>query len=131
MGIDESMDDLGMLVRILSDRSADAINIKISKVGGLSKARVIRDVAVASGLPMNIEDTWGGDIVTAAISHLAHSTPSDLLLCSTDFNSYGPVTLARTTAHRRNGKLAAPMEPGLGVEAISSVLGDPVVDIRS
>jgi hypothetical protein len=36
---------------------------------------------------MNIEDTWGGDIVTAAISHLAHSTPPRYLFASTDFNS--------------------------------------------
>jgi hypothetical protein len=30
---------------------------------------------------MNIEDTWGGDIVTAAIAALAHSTPPDFLFC--------------------------------------------------
>ena len=48
----------GDLVRILSDRAADVINLKISKVGGLTKARAIRDLAVASGIPMNIEDTW-------------------------------------------------------------------------
>jgi hypothetical protein len=27
------------------------------------------------GLAMTIEDSWGGDIVTAAIAHRAHSTP--------------------------------------------------------
>ena len=42
-------------VQILADKSADAINLKISKVGGLTKARAIRDLAVASGIPMNIE----------------------------------------------------------------------------
>ena len=41
-----------------------------------------------------------------------------MLLCSTDFNSYGPKRLAITTAHRKNGKLAAPVKPGLGVEPI-------------
>ena len=40
------------------DRAADIINLKISKVGGLTKARAIRDLAVAAGVPMNIEDTW-------------------------------------------------------------------------
>ena len=103
--LDESMDNIGMLVRILADKSADAINLKISKVGGLTKARVIRDLAVASGIPLNIEDTWGGDIVTACIASLAHSTPPELLLCSTDFNSYGPAEIAKTAAHRVNGML--------------------------
>jgi L-alanine-DL-glutamate epimerase-like enolase superfamily enzyme len=49
---------IGVLVRVLNDKAADIINLKISKVGGLTKARVIRDLAVASGIPMNIEDTW-------------------------------------------------------------------------
>lgn len=79
--MDESMDDISVLSRILADQSADAINLKISKVGGLTKARAIRDLAVSAGIALNIEDTWGGDIVTAAISHLAHSTPPNLLLC--------------------------------------------------
>jgi hypothetical protein len=48
----------GVLVRLLSDKAADVINLKISKVGGLTKARAIRDLAVQAGIPMNIEDTW-------------------------------------------------------------------------
>lgn len=128
--LDECMDDIGVLVRIIADKAADVINLKISKVGGLTKARAVRDLAVAAGIPMNIEDTWGGDIVTAAIAHLAHSTPTKLLFCSTDFNSYGPAEIAKTTAHRRNGRLAAPTEPGLGVEPCYDVLGLPVIDIK-
>lgn len=127
--LDECMDDISVLVKIINDHAADVINLKISKVGGLSKARVIRDLAVASGIPMNIEDTWGGDIVTAAISHLAHSTPPNLLFCSTDFNSYGPKTIAKTSAHRIDGKLSAPLSPGLGVELIYEELGEPVIDV--
>lgn len=124
--IDESMDDISMLVRIISENAADCINLKISKVGGLTRARIIRDLAVSHGIPMNIEDTWGGDIVTAAISHLAHSTRPDCLLCSTDFNSYGPVNIAVTTARNKDGRLAAPTTPGLGVEVLWEVLGAPL-----
>ncbi len=46
------------MARILADKSADVINLKISKVGGLTRARAIRDLAVSAGIPMNIEDTW-------------------------------------------------------------------------
>ena len=49
---------------------------KISKVGGLTRARQIRDLCVSLGIALTIEDTWGGDITTAAIAHLAHSTPT-------------------------------------------------------
>ena len=50
-------------------------------------------VYIRIGLLLNIEDTWGGDIVTASIASLAQSTPSSNLLCSTDFNSYGPACI--------------------------------------
>lgn len=56
--LDECMDDIGMLTRIIADRSADAVNLKISKVGGLTKARAVRDLAASVGIAMNIEDTW-------------------------------------------------------------------------
>ena len=75
------MNSAGVLAKIIADKSADVINLKISQVGGLTKARAIRDLAVSAGIPMNVEDTWGGDIVTAAIAHLAHSTPDDYLFC--------------------------------------------------
>jgi cis-L-3-hydroxyproline dehydratase len=66
----------------------------------------------------------------AAIAALAHSTPPACLFCSTDFNSYGPVKIAETTARRvaGTGKMAAPLEPGLGVEPCWDVLGEPVYD---
>ncbi len=79
---------------------------------------------------MKIEDTCGGDIATATIAHLAHSTPPALRLCSTDFNSYGPKSIATTTAHRINGKMIAPIAAGLGVEPRWDILGDPVLDIH-
>ena len=40
------------------------------------------------------KDTWGGDIVTSAIAHLAHSTPVKNRFSSTDFNSYNTVSNA-------------------------------------
>mgnify|MGYP003403394494 CR=1 FL=1 len=75
--LDEVITGTDVLVRGLADHAMDVINLKISKVGGLTKARLMRDLCVASGIPMTIEDTWGGDIVTAAIAHLARSTPAE------------------------------------------------------
>src|SRR6186997_2731496 len=86
--LDENIDSLDVLMRGHQDRAMDVVNIKISKFGGLTKARQARDLCVSLGLAMTIEDSWGGDIVTAAISHLAHSTPNELLFTTTDFNSY-------------------------------------------
>jgi L-alanine-DL-glutamate epimerase-like enolase superfamily enzyme len=120
------MDGMAAVARGLADGAMDAINLKISKVGGLTRAREIRDFCVAMGLPMTIEDSWGGDIVTAALAHLAHSTPPELLLSATDFNSYVGVALAEGAPRRVQGRLKAPEGPGLGVEPFAEVLGAPV-----
>ena len=127
--LDEVVDDLGMVVQGVSDQAMDVINLKISKVGGLTKARQIRDVCVSLGIALTIEDTWGGDITTAAIAHLAHSTPTDYLFSSTDFNSYVTVSIAEGAPQRKDGHLAASDRAGLGIEPRWEALGDPVLSI--
>ncbi len=127
--LDEVITDVGALMRALGDGAMDAINLKISKVGGLSKARQIRDLCITAGLPMTIEDTWGGDVVTASIAHLAQSTPAEFQFSSTDFNSYGTVTFAPDAPQRENGRMRAADRPGLGVTPDRDVLGDPVLEV--
>jgi len=128
--LDEVIDDLKTVVRGYSDQAMDVINLKISKVGGLTKARQIRDLCVSLGIAMTIEDTWGGDIITAAIAHLAHSTPPEYLFSATDFNSYVTVSIATGAPERTHGRLAASTRPGLGIEPRREVLADPVLAVR-
>ena len=106
----------------------DAVNIKISKFGGLTKASLARNFCVEAGLGLTIEDTWGGDIVTAAIARLAHSTPTEHLFTSTDFNSYVTVSIAEGAPQRMDGRMSASTAPGLGVEPRADVLGEPVAE---
>ncbi len=128
--LDECIDGVASLLRASHDRAMDVVNIKISKFGGLTKARQARDLCVSLGIGMTIEDSWGGDIVTAAIAHLAHSTPPELLFSSTDFNSYVTVSTASGAPQRVNGRMAASTEPGLGIVPRMEVLGKPVLEIR-
>jgi L-alanine-DL-glutamate epimerase-like enolase superfamily enzyme len=79
---------------------------------------------------MTLEDSWGGDIVTAAIAHLAHSTPTEFLFSSTDFNSYVTRSIADGAPHRKNGRLAAPLTPGLGITPKLAEFGTPAVDVK-
>jgi L-alanine-DL-glutamate epimerase-like enolase superfamily enzyme len=44
--LDEVVDGVDMVVRGIADQAMDVINLKISKVGGLTKARQIRDLCV-------------------------------------------------------------------------------------
>ena len=127
--LDEVVDSLAMVVEGVRDQAMDVINLKISKVGGLTKARQIRDLAVSLGIALTIEDTWGGDIVTATIAHLAHSTPPEYLFTATDFNSYVTVSNAAGAPRRKDGRMTVSMLPGLGVEPRWEVLGKPVIAV--
>ena len=123
--LDEYIDGISQILRGYYDRALDVVNIKISKFGGLTKARQARDLCVSIGLAMTIEDTWGGDIVTAAIAHLALSTPTNFLFSSTDFNSYVTQSIADDAPQRQNGCLSINQRPGLGITAKMDVLGAP------
>jgi cis-L-3-hydroxyproline dehydratase len=89
----------------------------------------VRDLCVAMGVAMTIEDSWGGDIVTAAIAHLAQSTPEAFRFSATDFNSYVTVRIAEGAPERRDGRMAASIQPGLGISPIVAALGKPVLTV--
>ena len=110
--LDEVIDSLDPLLRGHADRAMDVVNIKISKFGGLTRARQARDLCVSLGIAMTIEDSWGGDITTAAIAHLAHSTPPEFLFTSTDFNSYVTVSTAEGAPRRTEGRMSASTRSG-------------------
>ena len=128
--LDENVDGLGMLLRARADLAMDVVNLKISKLGGLTRTRQVRDLCVAMGIGMTLEDSWGGDITTAAIAHLAHGTPEGFRFTSTDFNSYVTVRTADGAPRREGGFLSAGTEPGLGVHPRREVLGAPLVDVH-
>jgi L-alanine-DL-glutamate epimerase-like enolase superfamily enzyme len=127
--MDESIDSIDMLLRGHADRAMDVVNLKISKLGGLTKTRQARDLCVSLGIAMTLEDSWGGDITTAGIAHLAHSTPTELLFTATDFNSYVTVSTADGAPRRKLGRMAASTVPGLGIVPKMDVLGLPKVEI--
>jgi len=127
--LDETIDDLGVLLRARADLAMDVVNLKISKLGGLTKTKQARDLCVSMGIAMTLEDSWGGDIATATIAHLAQSTPTEFLFSTTDFNSYVTVSTADGAPRRINGRMAASKQPGLGIRPKMEVLGKPVVEV--
>src|SRR5438876_5566421 len=128
--LDEVIDGIDVLLRGHADLAMDVVNIKISKFGGLTKAKQARDLCVSIGVAMTLEDSWGGDIITAAIAHLAHSTPPEFPFTATDFNSYVTVSIADGAPQRAHGRMAAGTAPGLGIKPRTEVLGTAAVVIE-
>ena len=88
MVLDEVITDVPAFLRAFHAGGMEAINLKISKLGGLTRARQIRELAETLGIRLTIEDTWGGDLVTAAVSHLAASVLPDALFTVSFMNDW-------------------------------------------
>lgn len=130
MILDECMDSLQMLLRGHADKAMDLVNLKINRLGGLSRSRQFRDLCVSLGIVMTIEDSWGSEIATAAIAHLAHSTPPGFHFQSSPFQEYTDVVTADGAPEVGGGFMVASNRPGLGVAARMDVLADPVFEVR-
>ena len=128
--LDECMDGLAVLLRGFEDNAMDLINLKINRMGGLTRARQVRDLCVHLGIVMTIEDSWGGEIATSAIAHLAQSTPPAFHFQSSAFHEYASRAIAEGGPEMGRGYMVAPSTPGLGVEPLMDVLGPLVCEIR-
>ncbi|MEY1554195.1 mandelate racemase/muconate lactonizing enzyme family protein [Yoonia sp. R2331] len=129
MKIDECAFDQSTLLRAHELGCLDAVALKLSKFGGLSAMRRARDLTVHLGAQICAECTWGSDIVTAASLHFAASTPRGALLNTCDLASYVAPRLCADAPTRRNGRIAPPEGPGLGVTPDPDVLGNPILEL--
>ncbi len=130
MKLDECVTGIQMAQRIVADRGAEICCLKISNLGGLSKARRVRDYLVENRIPVVSEDTWGGEITSAVVAHFAASTPSEYLQNTTDLMNYNTRSTGIGGPEPRNGKLYASDTPGLGVAPDFESLGAPVEEFR-
>src|SRR6185437_12269799 len=131
MILDEVIDGVPAFLHAWRERAMDAVNLKISKVGGLTRARQVRELAEALGVSLTVEDTWGGDLVTAAVSHLAASVPADLLFTVSFMNDWTNEHVAGYQPRSQGGVGAAPATPGLGVDVDVASLGEPLFSVEA
>lgn len=123
--LDEIITDLQALLRAWQVRALEGFNLKIGRVGGLTNARLMRDVGQRLGLMVNVEDSWGGDLSTAAVSHLAASTDARTLEMVSFMNDWTNEHVAGYQPRSQNGVGSAPSAPGLGVSVDVDALGKP------
>ena len=123
---DECALDLKVIVRGWHEGVCHAVNLKIGRVGGISRALEMKNFCAALGIPVHVQCTGGSNITQAAIVHLAQATPAPRLLWIWDIGDLTSFKTVRNPIQQIDGYLQAHDEPGLGVEPLPSVLGDPV-----
>jgi L-alanine-DL-glutamate epimerase-like enolase superfamily enzyme len=128
--LDESLVQLDDIVKARAVGGIDAVRIKLSRFGGITPARRGRDLAATFGLPVTVEDTGGGDLVSAATAHFAASTPPRLLLAGFLPGSMAAERIASGTPEPLDGRARVPLGPGLGVEVDEDALGEHLLRVE-
>ena len=127
ISIDERLETLDDLRCIIDRGVAEIVNIKLNRVGGLTRARRLRDLCLASGIKMLLMDTGGSVVADTVVQHFAQSIPEDMRLgtwlCQ---ELVGPDPAPGRGARNQDGAASAPGGPGLGVDPDLDVLGEPV-----
>ncbi len=125
--VDEGLHGFTDLTRIHRDGIAELVNIKINRVGGLTKARKLRDFCLGTGITMLIMDTGGSVLADTSTAHFAQSIPTVSCLGTWSCQEMLTVDPAPGQGARNiDGCFTAPDQPGIGVEPDMDILGDPV-----
>lgn len=126
MILDECMENIRVMLRALADNLFDGIGCKISRVGGISGMRLIRDVCKAAGKVLTCDDSWGSDLSAAATTHIAMSTHPRTFFATYISSHYGRLHYDKDAPAMVDGFIWANDKPGLGVTPQLSILGEPV-----
>jgi L-alanine-DL-glutamate epimerase-like enolase superfamily enzyme len=129
MVLDESITCIQDVLEIHRKGAADGLTLKISRLGGVTKTRQIRDLAIALGFMVTVEDTGGAEIDTAAIAHLALSTPEEHRLHAIAFHEWVTVRTAANAPPVSGNRMGIPDGPGLGIDVRPDLLGAPFLEL--
>ena len=127
VSVDETLVTLQDAARIARDGLAEVFGIKLNRVGGLTKAARMRDIALAHGIDMFVMATGGSVLADTEALHLAATIPDANCHAVWACQDMLTVDIAGGRGPRNiKGHLHLPEEPGLGVHPDEEALGDPV-----
>jgi L-alanine-DL-glutamate epimerase-like enolase superfamily enzyme len=127
VSVDESLVTLQDAARIARDGLAEVFGIKLNRVGGLTKAARMRDIALAHGIDMFVMATGGSVLADAEALHLAATIPDAHRRAVWACQDMITVDIAGGRGPRNcDGHLFLPESAGLGVHPDQEMLGDPV-----
>ena len=127
VSLDECLVTLQDAARAARDGLAEVFGIKINRVGGLTKAARMRDIALGHGIDMYVMATGGSVLADTEALHLAATVPGHSLLGIWACQDMLATEIAGGRGPRaKDGHLRLGEQSGLGVHPDESALGDPV-----
>jgi L-alanine-DL-glutamate epimerase-like enolase superfamily enzyme len=124
--IDEGVQSLESVMGIYRAHAGEVLELQIPRLGGLTKARRVRELAIHLGFVLTVQERHGSQLAGAACSHFAQSTDPAHLRDTFHFPTLVDIVIADGHPEPEDGYLTASSEPGLGLSVRQDVLGQPV-----
>lgn len=125
--LDENAVDLATVIRAAGTGLCDGFGMKVTRIGGLHPMSIFRDICAARSLPHTCDDSWGGDFIAAACTHIAATVEPRLCEGAWIAAPYidGHYDPDKGIAVE-GGHISVPAGPGLGIDPNEAVFGSPV-----
>ncbi|WP_282121117.1 mandelate racemase/muconate lactonizing enzyme family protein [Ruegeria atlantica] len=125
--MDENATNLNTVITAVGTGLVDGFGMKVTRIGGLQPMRAFRDLCEARNLPYTCDDSWGGDIIAAACTHIGATVRPDLLegvwlaapYIEGNYDAQNGIRI-------EGGHIQVPTGPGLGVVPDETRFGAPV-----
>lgn len=131
--LDESASDLATIARAISSGLANGFGMKLTRIGGVSAMRTVRDLCLAARVPTSFDDSWGGDIISAACNHIGATMDPRYSRGAWTSAGYQDGHYDEANGVRIvDGMVPIPKGgPGLGLVIADGIFGDPIAVYRS
>ena len=125
--MDENGSDLNIVIRAAAEGLIDGFGMKVTRLGGLMNMVTFREMCNALTLPHTCDDSWGGDIIAAACTHIGATVKPALNegvwlaapYISTPYDSENSIQI-------RDGYITLPDASGLGISPDETLFGAAV-----
>ncbi|WP_264214066.1 mandelate racemase/muconate lactonizing enzyme family protein [Leisingera thetidis] len=124
--MDENSTSLNTVITAAGTGLVDGFGMKLTRLGGLQPMRAFRDICEARNLPHTCDDSWGGDIIAAACTHIGATVKPGLLegvwlaapYIEGNYDAENGIRI-------EGGHINVPQGPGLGIIPDESLFGAP------
>ncbi len=125
--MDENSINLNTVISAVGSGLVDGFGMKVTRIGGLQPMRVFRDICAVRNLPHTCDDSWGGDIIAAACTHIGatvapHQMEGAWLAQPYIDGHYD----GRNGVKIEGGHIKLPDGPGLGITPDDGIFGAPL-----
>ncbi len=125
--MDENSTSLKVVRSVVDRGIVDGFGMKVTRIGGLEPMKIFRDICENYGLPHTCDDSWGGDIIAAACTHVASTVKENLLEGSWLAAPYIEGNYDKDNGIKIiQGHITVPEGSGLGVVIDETLFGSPV-----